>query len=143
MTRPQAMQSFFTRLKTVFDKIPIKARFLKDMNLNTSYSGFRYFMQDRNAEPSTQLMEKLCENMEYDLITIPVKRSADQQLIKQNLENTFFQDLDTHLEKYGDDPARTYVKHEGSSSVTAAATQAFSTDDTFDTVEKIDVSDLF
>ena len=143
------MQAFFTKLKIVFDKIPIKARFLKDMDLNTSYSGFRYFMQDRNPTPSKHLMENLCDNMEYDLITIPIKRSSDQKEIRAKLEETFFGDLDTYLEKYGDDPARVYSKKNSNSS-SASAIEAFAapTPDVFDTEAgekspKIDVSDLF
>jgi len=137
------MNSFFTRLKIVFDKIPIKARFLKDMELNISYSGFRYFMQGRKPTPSKKLMDGMTANMGYEYVTIPVKLDDEQQSIKKVLEDKFFADLDTYLEKYGDDPSRIYTKDFGNQSSTAVALASFSTEDAFDPEERVDLSDLF
>jgi hypothetical protein len=137
------MNSFFGKLKVVFDKIPIKARFLKDLGFNISYSGFRYFMQGRKPTPSKKLMESMCDMMDYDLVVIPVKRDIDQQKIKDSLEDKFFSDLNNYLKKYENDPSRTYSKEFGKESSVAKALEAFSTEAAFDPNEKIDVSDLF
>jgi len=138
------MNSFFTKLKIVFDKIPIKARFLKDLGFNISYSGFRYFMQGRKQVPSKKLMENLCDNIGYELIVIPIKKNdIKAEEIKSSLESTFFSDLDSYLKKYEKDPARVYAKDFGKESSVANAIKAFSMEDTFDPNEKIDVSDLF
>ena len=138
------LTSFFTRLKIVFDKIPIKAKFLKDLDFNVSYSGFRYFMQGRKNIPSDALMTSLCDNMEYELVTIPIKKNNEQQAIKEQLENQFFGDLDVYLKKYGDDPVRSYVKDVSGESSVSNAIDAFSIEDVFaDHDEKIDINDLF
>jgi hypothetical protein len=137
------MSSFFGKLKVVFDKIPIKARFLKDLGFNISYSGFRYFMQGRKPTPSKKLMESMCDKMGYELVVIPIKKDTEQQQIKESLEDKFFVDLDDYLKKYEDDPARTYSKEFGKESSVAKALEAFSTEAAFDPNEKIDVSDLF
>jgi hypothetical protein len=137
------MNSFFTRLKIVFNKIPIKAKFLKDMNLNISYSGFRYFMQGRKPTPSKKLMSGMTANMGYEYVTIPIKLNDEQQAIKKVLEDKFFADLDVYLEKYSDDPSRTYTKDFGGKSSTATALASFSTEDAFDPDERVDLSDLF
>jgi len=137
------MNSFFTKLKIVFDKIPIKARFLKDLGFNISYSGFRYFMQGRKPTPSKKLMENICDKMGYQLMVIPVKNDSKYQKLKDTLEDQFFLDLDTYLKKYEDDPARIYSKDFGKESSVAKALKAFSDETKFDPNEKIDVSDLF
>jgi len=137
------MNTFFSKLKVVFDKIPIKARFLKDLGFNISYSGFRYFMQGRKPTPSKKLMENLCDEMGYDLIVIPVKKDEKHQKLKDTLEDAFFVDLDKYLKKYEGDPSRTYSKEFGKESSVAKALEAFTNEPTFDPNEKIDVSDLF
>jgi hypothetical protein len=137
------MSTFFTKLKVVFEKIPIKARFLKDLGFNISYSGFRYFMQGRKQTPSKKLMEGMCDSMGYELVVIPIKLDEENQKIKDSLENKFFLDLDDYLKKYEDDPARVYSKDFGKESSVAKALEAFSSDTSFDPNEKIDVSDFF
>lgn len=137
------MATFFPKLKVIFDQIPIKARFLKDLGFNISYSGFRYFMQGRKPTPSKKLLENMCANMEYEYITIPVKLDEDQQAIKQALEDKFFGDLDLYLKKYENDPSRIYSKEFGKESSVANAIAAFSTEDVFDPNEKVDYSDIF
>ena len=137
------MNSFFTKLKIVFEKIPIKARFLKDLGFNISYSGFRYFMQGRKPVPSKKLMENLCDNIGYELIVIPIKKADEEASeMKKSLEDTFFADLDAYLKKYENDPARVYSKDFGGESSVAKAIEAFENEE-FDPNEKIDVSDLF
>jgi hypothetical protein len=137
------MTTFFTKLKIVFEKIPIKARFLKDLGFNISYSGFRYFMQGRKDTPSKKLMENLCNEMGYELITLPVKIEPEQQKLKDNLENSFFLDLDNYLKKYEDDPSRIYSKEFGKESSVAKALEAFASEEEYDPNKKIDVSDIF
>ena len=137
------MSSFFSKLKVVFDKIPIKARFLKDLGFNISYSGFRYFMQGRKPTPSKKLMESICANMGYELTVIPIKNTPEHQKLKNVLEDQFFVDLNEYLKKYEGDPTRTYSKEFGKESSVANALAAFSTEAAFDPNEKIDVSDLF
>jgi len=136
------MTTFFTKLKVVFEKIPIKAKFLKDLGFNISYSGFRYFMQGRKQTPSKKLMESICNNIGYELIVIPVKLDEENQKLKDKMENTFFMDLDEYLKKYENDPVRVYSKDFGGESSVAKALEAFKEED-FDPNEKIDVSDLF
>jgi hypothetical protein len=137
------MTRFFSTLKVVFEDIPIKARFLKDLGFNISYSGFRYFMQGRREITSKKLLDNLCENMGYEYITIPIKINPDQQDIKHKLEDKFFVDLDTYLKKYENDPTRIYSKEFGKESSVAKAIEAFSTEDVFDPNEKVDYSDIF
>jgi hypothetical protein len=135
--------SFFSKLKEVFEKIPIKTRFLNDLGFNNSYSGFRYFMQDRKSKPSQKLMEKLCDRMNYDYVTIPVKRDPESQAKLQELEDQYFKDLEDYLKEYENDETRVYVKNYGKESTVASAIEAFSKEETFNEQEKIDVSDLF
>ncbi len=138
-----SLSRFFTKLKIIFGKIPIKARFLKDLEFNVSYSGFRYFMQDRKPSPSTALMNNLCDTMGYEFVTIPIKKSIDQQVIKENLENHFFGDLDNYLKKYDEDPSRIYTKDLSDQSTVGSAVDAFSVEDVFDVGDEITVADLF
>jgi len=134
--------SFFTKLKEVFEKIPIKTKFLKDLGFNNSYSGFRYFMQGRKGTPSKKLMDKLCNNMGYDYAIIPVKRTPEAKELQSKLEEEFFKDLDKYLELYEDDEPRVYTKHYGKESTVASAIEAFSTEK-HDEKNTIDISDLF
>lgn len=137
------MTRFFTKLKVIFDEIPIKARFLKDMGFNISYSGFRYFMQGRRDTTSKKLMDNLCDNMGYEYVMIPVKLNDEQQVFKHQLEDTFFNDLNGYLKKYENDPTRIYSKEFGKESSVAKAIEAFNTDDVFNPDEKSDFSDVF
>jgi len=137
------MESFFEKLKEVFEKIPIKARFLKDLGFNISYSGFRYFMQGRKNIPSKKLLDNLCSNMEYEYIMIPIKKDPSGLDAKIKLQEVFFKDLDKYLEKYASDPARVYSKEFGKESSVATAIAAFAADEAFDPNERIDMSDLF
>jgi len=135
--------NFFQKLKDTFEKIPIKTKFLKDLGFNNSYSGFRYFMQDRKETPSRKLMEKLCENMDYDYVVLPVKRDENTRALQEKIEETFFNDLNEYLKAYEGDQARVYVKNYGTESSVATAAEAFETDEHFDPNQRIDVSDLF
>ena len=137
------MSTFFTKLKIVFEKIPIKARFLKDLGFNISYSGFRYFMQGRKPTPSKKLMENICDNIGYELVVIPVKIDEESQKLKDKLEEEFFVDLDEYLKKYENDPSRVYSKDFGGESSVAKALEAFSDEVDFDPNKKIDISDIF
>jgi len=137
------MSTFFTKLKIVFEKIPIKARFLKDLGFNISYSGFRYFMQGRKPTPSKKLMENICDNIGYELVVIPVKIDEESQKLKDKLEEEFFVDLDEYLKKYENDPSRVYSKDFGGESSVAKALEAFSDEVDFDPNQKIDISDIF
>lgn len=134
---------FLNRLKEAFEAIPIKTKFLKDLGLNNSYSGFRYFMQDRKDAPSNKLMEKLCDEMDYDYVLVPVKRDEDIQKLKEKIEDQFFEDLDKYLDRYSGDTARTYLKDYGHESSLATALEAFTLEEEVDSKDKIDISDLF
>ncbi len=137
------MTRFFAKLKVVFEDIPIKARFLKDLGFNISYSGFRYFMQGRRDTTSKKLLDNLSINMGYEYVTIPVKLNDEQQALKHNLEDSFFTDLDIYLKKYENDPSRIYSKEFGKESSVAKAIEAFSTEEVFDPNERVDYSDIF
>jgi hypothetical protein len=137
------LNGFQEKLKEIFDKIPIKTKFLKDLGFNNSYSGFRYFMQDRKESPSKKLMDDLCQRMGYEYVMIPVKMNEDTIKKKEELENQFFTDLEEYLKQYEGDPTRVYVKHFGNESTVASAIEAFSLDEAIDEDKKIDVSDLF
>lgn len=137
------MSPFFSKLKIIFEKIPIKARFLKDLGFNISYSGFRYFMQDRKTTPSKKLIDKLCSNMEYEYITIPIKLNPENQLKKTELEDYFFADLESYLKRYEDDQTRIYAKEFGKESSVAKALAAFASEDEFKPDNKVDLSSIF
>jgi hypothetical protein len=136
------MNSFFRKLKIVFEKIPIKANFLKDLGFNISYSGFRYFMQGRKDLPSKDLLNRLCSEMNYEYITIPIKLDEKNQHKKQELEDQFFLDINTYLSKYKDDQMRIYAKEFGTESSVAKAISAFSEEE-IKPDDKIDLSDIF
>jgi len=131
---------FFKKLKILFEKIPIKNRFLSELGVNTSYSGFRYFMQGRKPEPSTTFLKKVCSNIDYEYIQIPIKLTDDGQKYKEELINQFLIDLEKHLDKYSGDKSRIYVKDFGKTSVVSSAVEAFSQDINDDLM---DIDDLF
>ena len=136
------MTPFFSKLKMVFEKIPVKANFLKDLGFNISYSGFRYFMQGRKDIPSKELLRKLCDEMEYEYITIPVKLDTDNQALKDKISDQFFLDLEKYLKKYDGDQTRIYAKEFGGESATAKAISAFA-QEKFIPDDKVDLSDIF
>jgi len=133
--------NFFDNLKKIFYKIPVKSRFLKDLGFSSYYSGFRYFMQERANRPSKILMEVLCDNMGYEYIIMPIRKTEDEQEKKEELFQFFFDDLEEYLKKYERDVSRIYTKDFGDESSIASAVEAFTKDELKD--EKIDVSDLF
>jgi len=137
------MTTFFKKLKIVFEKIPIKANFLKDLGFNISYSGFRYFMQGRKDIPSKDLLHKLCDQMEYEYITIPVKLDQSNQDLKEKITTQFFLDLDRYLKKYEGDQTRIYAKEFGNESSVAKAISAFADEEKFKPEDKVDLSDIF
>jgi len=139
------MENFFKNLKDIFESIPTKTRFLKDLGLNNSYTGFRYFMQDRKPEPSSKFMQSLCKEVGYEYILLPVNNSEEHQKIKQTLREDFEKDLKEYLKKYEGDTARLYAKNFGQESSISNAVEAFKEEEDLllDPNKKIDVSDLF
>jgi hypothetical protein len=138
------MTDFFKKLKETLEEIPTKTRFLKDLGLNNSYTGFRYFMQDRKEEPSTKFMELLCEKVGYEYVLMPVKNIEEHQKIKEKLHSEFQSDLDEYLKKYEGDQARLYTKNFGQESSISKAVAAFeSEEELLDPDKQIDVSELF
>jgi len=139
------MTDFFKNLKEIFEKIPTKTRFLKDLGLNNSYTGFRYFMQDRKPEPSSKFMKSLCAEVGYEYLLIPVKDTEEHQKLKKKLQEDFEEDLKEYLTKYDGDTARLYAKNFGQESSISNAIEAFQEEDELllDPSKKIDVSDLF
>jgi hypothetical protein len=139
------MTNFFKNLKEIFEEIPAKTRFLKDLGLNNSYTGFRYFMQNRKEEPSTKFMNLLCQELGYKYTLLPIKDTEEHNEIKNKLHAEFETDLKEHLKKYEKDPSRLYAKNYGQESSVSSAIEAFREEEEIllDPSKKIDVSDLF
>ncbi len=137
------MTNFFKKLKDTFEDIPSKAKFLDDMDFGNSYIGFRYFLQGRKDKPSDKFMEKICDEMDYNYIRIPVKRGEENKLLDQ-VHDEFNNDLKEYLKKYEGDSPRTYTKNRSGVSSVSAAVAAFEVEqDILDPNKKLDVSDLF
>ncbi len=137
------MTSFFKKLRDIFDGIPSKTKFLEDLGFNGSYIGFRYFLQERNDTPSDKFMDKMCDDMGYDYIKVPIKRGQDPNIVDV-LYDDFADDLDDHLAKYAGQTQRTYTKNKSGESSVSAAVAAFETEqELLDPDKRIDVSELF
>lgn len=138
------MKEFFGKLKETFEKIPTKTRFLKDLGLTNSYVGFRYFMHGRKEEPSQKFMELVSNELEYDYMPVPVKRTEEHQALKKQLEDDYIKDMEEYLKKYNGDKARVYVKNFGQESSTINAIEAFALEqEMLDKDQIIDVVDIF
>ncbi len=137
------MTSFFAGLKSLFEDIPAKTKFLTDLDFSNSYIGFRYFLQGHKEEPSPKFMKKLSEDLGYDYISIPIKRTAEHQAIRTKIEAEFTTDLEKLLTKYAGDTSRTYTKNKKEPSVSEVITAFQIEKDLLDTSKQLDVSDLF
>ncbi len=138
------MKEFLRKMKELFEDIPAKTKFLKDVGFNHSYIGFRYFLQGRNEAPSPRFMANLSEELDYDYITIPVKRDEDHRKITDTFYNEFTSDLEVYLERYEGDTVRTYTKNrEGEGSVSKVIAAFEVEKDLLDPTKQLDVSDLF
>ena len=138
------MNNFFSNIKELLDEIPAKTKFLKDLDLNNSYTGFRYFMQGKKQEPSVKFMKKLCDETGYEYILLPVKPTEEHQIMKEKLQTEFRADLKDYLKKYEGDSARTYTKNFGTESSISNAVVAFENEeDLLDPDKQLDVSELF
>ncbi len=135
--------AFLKKLKDIFNKIPSKTKFLDDIGFSNSYIGFRYFLQGRNEKPSAKFMEKICSELDYDYIRVPIKLDEQNEFLDK-LHDKFIEDLETYLEKYNDTPIRTYTKNKTGVSSVSAAVAAFEIEkEILDPDKKLDVSDLF
>ncbi len=138
------MTDFFNKLKGMFDSVPSTTKFLEDLGFNNSYIGFRYFSQGHKEEPSPKFMEKLCDELEYDYVRVPVKPGSENEQLIQDLQDEFTNDLETYLKKYDGTPTRTYTKNKTGVSSVSAAVAAFEVEqELLDPDKKLDVSDLF
>lgn len=116
------MQEFYARLKTIFEDIPNKTKFLKDLGLNSSYSGFRYFMHGRRSEPTANLLSTISNELGYEYVQIPIRRNDDGAKLKEKLRDEFLTDLKSYSTKYEGDKARVYTQDfQGVSSWEAAS----------------------
>jgi len=137
------LTSFFKKIKDIFDDIPSKTKFLEDLQFNGSYIGFRYFLQERNDTPSDKFMDKLCDEMNYDYIKVPIKRGQDPNIVNR-LYNDFTDDLQDYVEPYSSRPTRTFAKSKPGTSTVSNAVAAFETErDLLDPDKILDVNDLF
>ncbi len=127
----------------MFDQIPSKTKFLKDLDFNNSYIGFRYFLQERNPEPSIKFMEKMCSELGYDYMRIPIKSETDGHIIDK-LQSDFTEDLKKYLKRYENEPQRTPTKSGNSKDNVSEAVAAFRLEqELLDSSKRLDVSDLF
>ncbi len=137
------MVKFFENIKKIFDKIPVKSKFLKDLHLMKNQTGFRYFMQGHHSEPNRKFMEILCEELDYDYVLVPINHSDKHREIRDKLLLDFETDLDTYVEKYKQDEPRTGSQVTKETSALAEANIAFDADVDFDPNKQIDISGLF
>lgn len=135
------MKLFYDKLKDIFEEIPNKTRFLKDLGLNSSYSGFRYFMHGRRAEPTSNLLSTISNELGYEYVQVPIKRDTEGSKLKEELQQNFLDDLSDYSQKYADDKARIYAKDFGGISTVAAALVV--TEDELKIDDEIKASDLF
>ncbi len=137
------MEQFFERVKSLFEKIPSKPKFLKDLGFSNSYIGFRYFLQGHRSKPSSQFMEKLSSEIGYEYVQIPIKKNEDGDNIIKELTTSFEADLKNHLKKYkGDTPPRSTKSKEKLDTVDEVIA-SFETKDVANPKATIDVSELF
>ncbi len=138
------MSKFLDKLKDLFEKIPSKTNFLRDLGFGGSYTGFRYFLQERSSSPSEKFMTKLSDELGYEYVYIPIKEEH-QELI-DTIHNDFVNDLEVYVEKYEGDTTRVYTKNQESSSLSAVV-EAFELakleKDIMDPNKQIDISGLF
>ncbi len=138
------MTDFFEGLKDLFEDIPAKTRFLKDLDFNSSYTGFRYFLQGHTKEPSEKFMEKICSELEYDYVRIPIKPGSDQDEIVAKLQSEFTTDVQKYLEKYEGDEARVYSNNRNGAGSVSEVVAAFEVDkDLLESDVRIDATGLF
>ena len=137
-------ESFFAKLKQAFDKIPVKTRFIKDMNLVNNHTGLRYFFQNKRSKPSDTAMNTICENFGYEYVTIPVKKdSVEFKKYIEEMQEDFFDTFNEYIQKYSNDKSRTYTKKYGETSTVANAVEAFNDAENLDKDFKIDIDELF
>ncbi len=140
------MEEFFKKLKETFEKIPIKSKFLKDLDLLKNQTGFRYFMQGHHDEPNKNFMGTLCKELDYDYVMVPIKHSEDHYKIRDQLCSDFQSDLEVYVEKYDVDEPRSGSGSGNTpqiSAITEAAIAFEVEQDMLDPSKQLDVSDLF
>ena len=136
------MKEFYDNLKKIFEDIPNKTKFLKDMGLNSSYSGFRYFMHGRREEPTANLLATISNELDYEYIQVPIPRGEAGEELKKELQDNFLKDLKIYSERYSGDKARVYVKDMQGSSVHQMFTEQMN-EPKIELDEDIQVTDLF
>ncbi len=136
------MTNFFKDLKSLFEDIPTKTNFLKDLNFSNSYIGFRYFLQGHQDEPSPKFMKKMSDELGYDYVQIPIKRGEESQLILNKIETDFKEDLKLYLKKYEGDTTNPNSKKRKASVSEVISTFQIEKD-ILDPSKQLDVSDLF
>ena len=133
----------YTKLLEQLKAIPLKTKFLADIGLKNSYTGFRYFVNGRNKLPSKKFMEVYSEKLGYDFRFIPVKKDSETEQLIKDLEDRFLEDSAEYLKKYSNDKKRVYATKEfGNESVLNDAISSFE-EDLKNSTKKIDISDLF
>ncbi len=137
------MTTFFQGLKNLFEKIPAKTNFLKDLGFGGSYIGFRYFLQGHNEKPSDTFMKGLSDKLGYDYVSIPIKRDGSNQELIDLVEDEFTNDVKIYLSRFKNDPARTYSSNlNKEKSLSETLNDAFE-EDIFHSKTQIDLSDIF
>ena len=137
-------ETFFTRLKESINSIPIKSKFIKDMNLFNNHTGLRYFIQGKRKKPSETSINAICETLGYEYVVIPVKKDSDEYKIYiEKMQNDFFKSLNDFNKKYAKDKSRTYTKKYGEESTVANALDSFNDIDELSEDFKIDIDDIF
>ncbi len=138
------MENFFKNIKAVFDKIPVKSKFLKDLNLLKNQTGFRYFMQGHHEEPNKKFMAILCQELGYDYTIVPIKRDEEHRTLRDKLCQDFSDDLNVFVQRYSKDEPRSGGNQDQNRSILDEATIAFETEkELLDPSKQLDVSDLF
>ena len=135
-------RNFFAALKQAFEKIPVGAKFLKDIGLPSNYSGYRFFMLGRKDRPSIGLIDNLSAKLGYKYVTIPIQNTIEGDKLIKEANEAFFEDLDNYIEKFKDDKPRIYMSKVTGHSVLGEMFEDESQDDS-EKITDVSVEDLF
>jgi len=100
---------FLHSLKKIFEKIPVGAKFLKDIGLPSNYSGYRFFMLGRKSRPSLGLLNKMADKLDYKYVTLPIPNTIEGDKLIQESKEMFLEDLEKYIDKFKDDKPRIYM----------------------------------
>lgn len=114
-----------------------------DLNFIRNYSGFRYFLLGKIDKPSKPFMERLADKLDYEMVTIPIKKTDENKLLIEKFKEDFFSSLEEHVSAYENDTSKVYLKDYGkTSSIDDAISEVDISENLFGD-EKIDIEDLF